>query len=209
MLYAKPKIDLRKIEEIGELIVVWLPMKKIKYRAGWRSKEMCFDAFTPVKIGTPEAYVWFMRNPKHVRIVRGEITVGRPLPSLIDGPRILDILIRLKAIATSFVAKTEETMSGILKKHILQLVVPAQIVGSKKLRSIEQYVPIFELLDSIGIGVDSKYISDETVMWPLVIDTKERIAYEPALQVEPSKSYTEAIRKHGLIEAIGEYLGGV
>jgi len=203
--FAKPKVDIKKLLDIPNYIIVWIPMIKIAYTTQKKKKEMCFDSFTPPKLNIPDAYVWFMRNPKHFKVAEGEIPHGILLEPLVDGKKILSILREIIMISSKFVNEARKSLSKISKRYMLQLLIPAQYPESKKLKASEKYLQLYALLDAIGINEDSQYISEEKIYWPILIDKKENIVFELALKKDPSFSYTEVQKKFDLYNIILEH----
>jgi len=196
---AVPKVSLDRIESARGRIV-WIPMTNISYRTGGRKFRMCFDAFTPVKLRMPEAFVWFMRNPKHFS-VRTESTVyGNILSPLIGGEKIIMTLKKIKETTLEVVKEVEDTLIRMQKRYLLHAlsIIPAQYTESKKLKKYEKWISIYTLLDAANIDFDTEYLSEELIYWPLLIDTKENIVYELALKLKPSRSYSEVHQKYRL-----------
>jgi len=206
--YAKPKVSLEKFAFDPHFFLMWVPMVKIVYRTGKKKREMCFDAFTPVKIKITEAFVWLMRNPKHFRVVEGDISLGVILPALIFGDKILEILKRVKAETLRVIEEVGDTLTKISKRYIIQLlsIFPAQYLESRKLKPYEKWIPIFTLIDAIGIDFDTEFISEDLIYWPLLIDVARSEVYEIALKSEPSQSYSHIHKEYDLIKIASEYI---
>lgn len=201
MQFAKAKVDLEKLlEKDKSFVLVWIPMIKIKYATDSKHYEMCFDAYTPSKIGQPEAYVLLMRNPKYVKIETGRPHIGVILEPLVDGRHIFEILKELRKIASKFVEEASEAMRRIPRRIIFQLFIPLQAAEAKKIAASEDYIQIFSLLDAIELEPHSEYISEEILYWPLLIHKKENVVFEPALQDSPSRSYTHLHKKFDLVK---------
>jgi len=205
--YAKPKISLKNIRSDENLFLIWIPMRKITYRTGGKERSMCFDAFTPVKIGVTEAFVWLMRNPRDFRLVEDNIPYGIVLPSLISGQRILDILKRIKAETLRALEEVGDTLTKITKRYVVQLlsIFPAQRMESKKLEPYEKWLPIYTLIDAADIDFDTEFVSEDLIYWPIIISKKTGDVFEIALKKEPSQSYGHIHRKHNLIKIALEY----
>ena len=201
MQFAKPKIDLQRIIEKDEhFVLFWIPMIRIVYTAGTKKYEMCFDSHTPPKLGLPEAYVLLMRNPRHVKIIKKKPNIGTVLEPLTDGKSILRSLKELKKIASRFVDEARRAMHNIPRKLILQLFMPVQAAEAKKISASDQYIQIYALLDAVNIRDNTEYVSEDTIYWPILIHQKEQIVFEPALQEEPSKSYTYLHQRFDLVK---------
>lgn len=175
-------------------------MAKILYSTSSKEHEMCFDAYTPPKIGQPEAYVLLMRNPKHVKVESGKPPIGLILEPIVNGKHIFEILKELKKIASKFVEEASEAMRRIPRRIIHQLFIPLQAAEARKLTASDEYIQIFSLLDAIELEYDSIFISEEILYWPLLIHQKENVVFEPALQENPSRSYTYIHKKFNLVK---------
>jgi len=204
--YAVSKIELSRFKDVEDIIVLWVPYVKITYITDDKKKEMCFDGFFPPKIGDTEIYVWLMRNPKHFKVEEGDITYGHKLPLLVDGKTIFREIQELRAKALKIIWEAGDTVTKIPKRSMLQLFIPAQFPESKKLKLSERYFPIFALIDAAGITAYSGYVSEETIYWPIIVDTTEDIVYEPALKKDKSFSYTELHKRFNIVEITKSYI---
>ena len=206
MRYALPKIRLKEVSLRGECLIVWVPMIKIWYKTGKKKKEMCFDGYTPVKLDNVEAFLWFMRNPKHFKVREGKIDIGVVLPSLTNGRHILEKIKELRHRALEFIVEAGDSLTKIPRRYMLQLLIPAQAPESKKLKISERYFPIFALIDAIKITEVTEYLSEKVIYWPLVIDMRNGVVFEPALKKDISYSYTEVHKRFNILKLIEEYI---
>ena len=205
MLYAIPLVD-EEILDPKEFKIFWIPYVELRMKLGKKERAYCFDYIIPKILDDPLLYVALMRNPKDFNMTQMPPKAGKIIKvDDINGKALFDIIFKIRDASIKYSELAKQTAKKLLRKSVIQLLIPVQTRDSKKLSLYEEFQQVLVILEAAGFMEDNiEYLGERFFYWPIAIHTKENVVFELALKRTPSNSYTQIHKKFNLIKILEE-----